>query len=416
MRYARFFLLCGLIIFSATFALAAAISLSSPPDKLVSKNDAVAVSGSAPGLSQVSINGKIIKVASDGKFGAEAVFSPGKNLISVKNGEKAPAIPRRILYLVSFPDLGSGKGYWAQKEIEELATLDIVEGYPDGGFHPAPPVTRGELATWLAKGRRLNAAEKLEVDPFPDVPKEHWRAPYIKAAVDADFISLYQAGTFGIEDAITRAEAAEVMRRYSDLKEVERLSQSPFIDVNEKSTFVNAIAAAKKQGLFKGYSGRGWVFGPEDQLRRGDAALMLARDPLISYDINNLHDWRTGFLAANTRISAAPRIVTVYVTPGKVLADSKTPVEFSAAVTDPAGLDNIDKVTVDLRKLGGPPEALMADDGTNGDTAGGDGTFTAEYVVPEGTEKGEVELAISVSNKSGEHVGGKIFLTVLEPQ
>ena len=42
-------------------------------------------------------------------------------------------------------------GYWAQTFIQELATRDIIKGFPDGGFRPNDPVTRAQFAAMLNK-------------------------------------------------------------------------------------------------------------------------------------------------------------------------------------------------------------------------------------------------------------------------
>ncbi|MCS6815641.1 MAG: S-layer homology domain-containing protein, partial [Cyanobacteria bacterium] len=45
---------------------------------------------------------------------------------------------------VSFYDVPSG--YWADGFIRELASRDIIKGFPDGSFRPNDPVTRAQFA------------------------------------------------------------------------------------------------------------------------------------------------------------------------------------------------------------------------------------------------------------------------------
>jgi len=59
----------------------------------------------------------------------------------------APASP-------TFPDVAPG--YWAYQEIEALAAAEITTGYPDGTFRPTNPVTRAQMATFLARALGLH--------------------------------------------------------------------------------------------------------------------------------------------------------------------------------------------------------------------------------------------------------------------
>ncbi len=48
----------------------------------------------------------------------------------------------------TFPDVSPS--FWAFQEIEALAASGITTGYPDGTFRPLEPVTRAQMATFLA--------------------------------------------------------------------------------------------------------------------------------------------------------------------------------------------------------------------------------------------------------------------------
>jgi len=56
----------------------------------------------------------------------------------------------------TFPDVASG--YWAFQEIEALAASGITTGFPDGTFRPTEPVTRAQMATFLARALGLHWA------------------------------------------------------------------------------------------------------------------------------------------------------------------------------------------------------------------------------------------------------------------
>src|SRR3989344_2171299 len=201
----RLFWLPFLVFFAS--APAAGIQVFNPPDKLLSFDEIVMLEGKFAPFENFNINGTAFSAKFDGSFSCGLVLGPGKNLAEIRAGDELKKI--RILRLNTYPDIEEsydGKKHWARGQIVYLSTLGIIEGYPDGDFHPGNPVTRGELATWLARAKKL-PLPKLTEDVFFDVPKEHWRAPYIKAAVAAGYLRGYSDATFGLADPIFPREA-----------------------------------------------------------------------------------------------------------------------------------------------------------------------------------------------------------------
>jgi len=56
----------------------------------------------------------------------------------------------------TFPDVAPG--FWAFQYIEALAASEITTGFPDGTFRPLEPVTRAQMATFLARALGLHWA------------------------------------------------------------------------------------------------------------------------------------------------------------------------------------------------------------------------------------------------------------------
>jgi len=54
----------------------------------------------------------------------------------------------------TFPDVPTS--HWAFQYVEALAASGITQGYPDGTFKPATPVTRAQMATFLARALGLH--------------------------------------------------------------------------------------------------------------------------------------------------------------------------------------------------------------------------------------------------------------------
>jgi len=67
------------------------------------------------------------------------------------NRQISPAPPTQ-----TFPDVAPG--YWAFQEIEALAASGITTGFPDGTYRPTDPVTRAQMATFLARALGLHWA------------------------------------------------------------------------------------------------------------------------------------------------------------------------------------------------------------------------------------------------------------------
>jgi len=56
--------------------------------------------------------------------------------------------------VATFPDVDPS--FWAFQYIEALAASDITQGFPDGTFRPLEPVTRAQMATFLARALGLH--------------------------------------------------------------------------------------------------------------------------------------------------------------------------------------------------------------------------------------------------------------------
>ena len=89
---------------------------------------------------------------------------------------------------------------------------DIVEGYPDGSFHPDSPINRAEAMKILLQTTGLEELEEVEVEKeFPDVPQDAWFAPHVKRGLQYEIVSGYPDGYFRPEQPITRGEAAKII-------------------------------------------------------------------------------------------------------------------------------------------------------------------------------------------------------------
>ncbi len=112
---------------------------------------------------------------------------------------------------VEFPDI---EDHEYASSIEKLATLEVIQGYPDGTFKPDDRVKRSEFAKMIVIMLGLEeTAELFEgmATVFPDVPGSHWASGYITVAHSLGIINGYPDGTFKPEKEITYHEALKMI-------------------------------------------------------------------------------------------------------------------------------------------------------------------------------------------------------------
>jgi hypothetical protein len=344
-------------------AAAAALIMTSPADRLVTFQDTVMLKGNAEGQQRIMVNGQTVKVDPTAPFLCGLVLHLGKNYVV------ADSQPLRLLRLKNFPDieqLFNGKKHWAHDQIVQLATLGIIEGYPDDNFYPANPITRGEFATWLARLKKLPLPE-LKADVFFDVPKEHWRAPFIKAVVDNGYMKGYPDNTFGIDEPISRREAANVAVVSEGLTMAERI-KTAFLDVPEEESGSAQIYVAREKGLVVGITEDVSIFDPDRTLTRAEGAVLFSRFPQSLAAVRELYNFENGYTAAEyCRLNVPADITYFQAQPDSVKASDTTMVRLRVAIASRESFAPVSKVKVDLSAVGGLPDAELFDDGTHGD-------------------------------------------------
>ncbi|MBE3554161.1 MAG: S-layer homology domain-containing protein, partial [Thermicanus sp.] len=142
--------------------------------------------------------------------------------------------------------------FWGYEAIMKAGEKGIIQGYPDGGFHPNDPVTREEMSAIIY---RYFMAEKGESDlsetppaesspsvsddvyqknlsttqpapdksssstvtisalAFQDIPSSSWALEPIQSLYEAGIVVGIKPGFFGFGRPVTRAEAATILYR-----------------------------------------------------------------------------------------------------------------------------------------------------------------------------------------------------------
>jgi uncharacterized repeat protein (TIGR02059 family) len=109
----------------------------------------------------------------------------------------------------SFSDLTK---HWAAANIHTLSRKFIVEGKTATKFEPNKAITRGEFATYIAKGLGLSS-DSAAAAKFKDINTGTAMGAYIGAASAAGIVAGNTDGTFKPNNPITRQEMAAMMIR-----------------------------------------------------------------------------------------------------------------------------------------------------------------------------------------------------------
>lgn len=161
-----------------------------------------------------------------------------------------------------------------------LAALDIMVGDETGDLQLSRTITRAEFTKLViaASPYRDKAGSAASVAPYPDVPRTHWAAPYVQAAVEAGYVTGYLDGTFRPGNTITLAEGVTMVLRLLGYQNSDFTGAYPS----------GQMAAYQNMGLDEGVTA-----GQNDPLTRADALwlfyhLMTAKTKEGAYYLNTL--------------------------------------------------------------------------------------------------------------------------------
>ena len=402
---------------TACAAYAFPLALLTPPKLNTQTNgDYLVVSGMTNPQALVSINSYPIEVDDQGNFTAALILNRAKNYAQLRVSFASEEAVReiKVLKLLTFPDIEGdlGKNFvWARKEIIYLTTMQELESMPDGLYYPDGYMTRGELATWLVRALNL-PLQKVSADVCIDVPKEHWRAAYIKTALGSGFFTT-KGSFFYPDEPVTRGQVAEIVVKALGY-EKSNPKYAGFFDVKESQAESSAINEAFVNNLIIGVSKKRLLYVPKRYMTRAEAAMLFSRLPVEKAKIKDLFSFNVGYdFNVACRISTPPKINWVKLDPGVLVVERAQRVLIEAAVTDQQGPDDIGYVKVDLSRLGGPQNAAMTDDGANGDKTANDGTYSLAFDTNFQTT-GTWSLVVTAFDKSGLSRSQEVKLVVKE--
>ena len=163
-------------------------------------------------------------------------------------------------------------GHWAERIILDLVSRGVVNGYEDNTYRPENPVTKGEFLKLLLEAKKTPLNNTAA--PYADTA-DHWAGKYVNTAFAKQLtLDVENSNTeFGVEDAITRAEAATLIGR---LLNPDGTGTPDFTDSGAIPAWASApVASAVALGIINGMPDGS--FAPEQNLTRAEAAAMIQR-------------------------------------------------------------------------------------------------------------------------------------------
>lgn len=142
-----------------------------------------------------------------------ALLLTGAWRIAEENGRTAVPLPKAPAGDGNFSDMASTDAN-SQKALKQLVAAGVLSGYPEGLIKPEESITRLEMAVILT---RISKAAGTPSQGFKDgdqIPQ--WGQAAAEKAAALGLISGYTDGTFRPVQAVTRAEAVQMIGRWAD--------------------------------------------------------------------------------------------------------------------------------------------------------------------------------------------------------
>lgn len=117
---------------------------------------------------------------------------------------------------VSYSDAYNGQ--WYSDYVATASGEGIIQGYPDGSLKPAQGVNRVEFLKMLTKALGISVDPVVTADPYDDVDKLSWFAPYVQFSQQKNIFPV-TGSIFDPSRQMDRGEVAEVIYRMISVQE-----------------------------------------------------------------------------------------------------------------------------------------------------------------------------------------------------
>lgn len=187
-----------------------------------------------------------------------------------------------LAFLLSAPSFAADindveEAYWANAEINEMVSKDVMKLDAEGKFNPEASVQRGEFVSMLTK---VLGHEDLEVkvqNPYTDINALTENFEAIMKSEELGLVYGYPDKTFRPENKMIKAEVTSVMSHITKNVTAEDDILANFTDTDlipawAKSSYEKAV----KLGLYVNYPDT-LKFEPAREITRAETAVLLAK-------------------------------------------------------------------------------------------------------------------------------------------
>jgi len=179
---------------------------------------------------------------------------------------------------IKFSDIDN---HWAQKDIEFLAKMGIIQGKSVNKFDPQGKITRAEFTALVVRLFNLKSQSEVNLS-FTDMKSEDWSYEAIKAAYEHGIIEGISSSTFSPNGNITREEMVAMIIRIIEKQELLSGLNATNKDINiygDKSSVsswaLDYMEQALNYGIINGRTENTLV--PKDNTTRAEAASIIMR-------------------------------------------------------------------------------------------------------------------------------------------
>jgi len=183
-----------------------------------------------------------------------------------------PGRPPAMLRGTDFSDVGNDNTH--AESIAATERAGVTTGFPDGTFRPDREISRGQMASFLARALDLPSGTVTH----RDVSGSHTHAAAISSLATAGITKGFPDGTFRPEQPVTRGQMASFMAAAMGLEDPAP-SSPPFGDVGLDHPHARGVAAISKAGIGTGYPDG--TYRPDQGVTRGQMASFLARGLIL---------------------------------------------------------------------------------------------------------------------------------------
>ena len=148
-------------------------------------------------------------------------------------------------------------------------------------YCPSRPVTRAQMSAFLGRALGESGDDALTASRFPDIPDGAWYLGYVETLAELGVFPEQAGSPFRPTDPLTRLEMAVWMAgAFESITEVE--PEGIFTDVAADAWYAAAVEGLRAAGVTKGCKTDPLSYCPDDDVTRDQMASFLARVLIVS--------------------------------------------------------------------------------------------------------------------------------------